>query len=279
MKHILLAFDGSYYSDAALQYAIELAKIENSMIEGVFMEDVTAYHQYSPIFETPDLVGIADEVLEELKNTTRESIRENIDRFKASCAGNEVRCIAEHEVGVPGIDLVDQSMFADVLIIGAVTYFSSLSIRGNMQLVSELLSRAHCPVIVVPETHQPIRTIHFTYDGSASSSLAIRLFFYLFPNLLTQSEVRLISVLRKEGESVPFEDKMISYFSKYKHEFKREILYGRASEAILNYVKENPQSMVVSGAFGRGLFSELFRSSTGKKLIKANLIPIFITHE
>ncbi len=279
MKHILLAFDGSYYSDAALQYAIQLAKSEGAMIEGVFLEDLSAYHQFSPIFEAPDVIGIADEVLEELKSSTRQSIEENVAKFKASCAAAEVHCKAEHEIGVPGVELIDRSMFTDVLIIGAVTYFSNLGMQGDLRLVSELLSHAHSPVIVVPEKFHELKLINFAFDGSPSASFAIRQFLYLFPNLVASAKANLITVLRGEGEALPYETEMLQYLTRYKKNLYREVLRGKAGEELLRYVKMSPESIVVMGAFGRNAFSKLFKPSTGKRLIRSNSVPIFIAHE
>ncbi len=279
MKHILLAFDGSYYSDAALRYAIQLAKSEGAMIEGVFLEDVSAYHQFSPIFEAPDVIGIADEVLEELKSSTRQSIEENVAKFESSCRASGVHCEAEHEIGVPGVELIDRSMFTDILIIGAVTYFSNLSIQGDMRLVSDLLSHTHSPVIVVPEQFHELKLINFAFDGSSSSSFAIRQFLYLFPNLVASAKANLITVVRKEGEAVPYEAEMMQYLTRYKKNLYREVLQGKAREELLRYVKMSPESIVVMGAFGRNAFSQLFKPSTGKKLIRSNSVPIFIAHE
>lgn len=279
MKHILLAFDGSYYSEAALRYAIQLAKSEEAMIEGIFLEDISAYHQFSPIFEAPDVIGIADEVLEELKNSTRQSIEENVAKFKASCAASAVHCKAEHEIGVPGVELIDRSMFTDVLIIGAITYFSNLGIQGDMRLVSELLSHAHCPVIVVPEQFHEVNLINFSFDGSSSASFAIRQFLYLFPNLIASAKANLITIVRGEEVMVPYEEEMLKYLRYYKKNLYREVLQGKAREELLRYVKMSPESIVVMGAFGRNAFSQMFKPSVGKKLIRSNSVPIFIAHE
>jgi len=279
MKHILLAFDGSYFSEAALRYAIQLAKTEGAMIEGVFLEDISAYHQFSPIFEAPDVIGIADEVIEELKSSTRQSIEENVARFEESCAANAVHCKAEHEIGVPGVELIDRSMFTDVLIIGTVTYFSNLGMQGDMRLVSELLSHAHCPVIVVPEQFHEVNLINFAFDGSSSSSFAIRQFLYLFPNLIASAKANLITIVRREEVTVPYEEEMLIYLRYYKKNLYREMLQGKAREELLRYVKMSPESIVVMGAFGRNAFSQMFKPSVGKKLIRSNLVPIFIAHE
>lgn len=279
MKKILIAFDGSYYSVAALNYAIAFAKTENAMIEGVFLEDITAYHQFSPIFDAPDMVGLAEEVLQELKSTSQQSIQENVEKFAGACTEKKVQYRVERESGIPSIELVQKSLFADLIVLGSVTYFSNLSYRTDISLVSDILSRAHCPVIVVPEQWHPVQHVNFTFDGSASSVFAMRQFLYLFPNLVEQSSISIISVVGKEDEKVEHEEEALAFLKLYKPEFDREVLVGKPSDELLHYAEISGHSMVVMGAFGRSAFSKLFKSSLGRKIVEARTVPVFVAHE
>lgn len=279
MKKVLIAFDGSYYSVAALNYAIQFAKMENAIIEGVFLEDITAYHQFSPIFDAPDMVGLAEDVLQELKSSSEESIKENVERFANTCREHEIQYRIEKESGIPSLELVEKSLFTDLIVLGSVTYFSNLSYRNDISLVSDILSRAHCPVIVVPEKTEPIKHVNFTYDGSASAMFAIRQFLYLFPRLIREASISIISVVRKEDEKVEYEEEALAYLRQYILDFQREVLVGKPADELLHYAELSGHSMVVMGAFGRSAFSKLFKSSLGKKLVEARTVPIFVAHE
>lgn len=279
MRNLLVAFDGSFYSEAALNYAIRLAKVENARITGVFLEDVTAYHQFSPIFEAPEIVGLGEDMIQELKQENRQTIQENVKRFSDSCTGAGVAFTVEQEAGIPSRQLINESLFADCLLIGSVTYFSNIAFTTDASLLNEVLHRAHCPVIVVPETARDIGHVLFTYDGSPHAVYAIREFLHLFPNALKLVDTTLLTVVASEDDRKEGVDQLLQYLKLYLPDIKRERLVGKTSNELLHFAELSNDALVVIGGYGRNAFSRLFKASVSRQLVDAKAIPVFVAHE
>jgi nucleotide-binding universal stress UspA family protein len=277
MKKILVAFDGSFYSESALSYAIQLASYDNSLIQGIFLEDLTAYHQFSPLFDVPDLFDLSDRVIEDLKQENRQNIEINIQRFENTCQTAGIQYAVEMKAGIPAIDLLHETAFADIVITGAVTYFSNLSYSPDKSLVSDLLGNALCPVIIVPENYRAFKQVVFAYDGSSASQKAIKCFVRLFPGMLNRIGSSLLIVNENEIKRADIE-KTHQYLNLYTNQIKLEEIKGVPSQEILHYSKINQNAMLVLGASGRNIFTDFFSKSVGKKIVKSNSIPVFIMH-
>lgn len=279
MKKILVAFDGSYYSEAALHLALGLAKREKAHLTGVFLEDVTAYHQFSPIFEAPDAVGLAEDVIRDLKNEVRENLSLNVERFKATCDQAAIPYRIEVEEGIPSMELLDETQFADLCIVGSVTYFSNLSFSAESRLLSDLLAKAHCPVLVVPEKNEGIEHVILTYDGSASAVYAIKRYLQLFVESVRVVPTTLLTVLKSEDATFPDAAALLAYVQEYCPDVGVQQLVGKPSEQILYLAKTTPGSLVVMGGYGRNAFSQLLKSSVGKQIVHARTVPVLVAHE
>jgi nucleotide-binding universal stress UspA family protein len=277
MKKILVAFDGSFYSESALSYAIQLAGYDNSLAQGVFIEDLTAYHQFSPLFDVPDLFDLSDHVLADLKNENLQNIEININRFEQSCKSAGIQYAIEKKSGIPAMDLLEETAFADVVVTGAVTYFSNLSYSPNRSLVSDLLDKALSPVIIVPENYREFREVLFAYDGSAASQKAIKCFVHLFPGLMDQIPTTLL-VVNETGKKADSPERMAKYLALCCKQVKLAEIKGKPAEEIMHFTKINQNALLVLGASGRNLFTDFFSGSVGRKIVKSNSIPVFIMH-
>ena len=279
MKKILVAFDGSYYSESALEYAIQIARSSNSLIYGIFLEDLTAYHQFSPVFSAPEMMGLADEAIIELKKENKQNIEENITHFRETCSKAGIQYEVDEESGIPSQELIKESMYADLVITGSVTYFSNVSYAADSSLVSDLLENSHSPVLVVPEQHYQIQSIVLAFDGSASSIYAIKTFLYLFADFVKDKNVTLLSVVKDENDHIEGERRLLNYIKNYQPEAKHEKITGKPVDEILHFAKLSQNSLVVMGSFGRGAFSKLFKTSVGEKIVKSKSVPVYVAHE
>lgn len=279
MKKIVVAFDGSYYSEAALEMAIQVARREEAVVAGLFLEDVTAYHQFSPIFEAPEVIGLAEEVIQELKSEVKDNLTINMERFRKTCEAEGVSYVMEAEEGIPSMKLVEETQWADLCVIGSVTYFSNLTIKTESRLLSELLFKAHSPVLVVPEKVDPLTNVLLTYDGSSSAVYAMKRYLHLFPRSAASLPATLLSVVKHEGDEQPHLEELFNYLRMYIPHLEKECLVGHPSEEILHRAKTVPGSLVIMGGYGRNAFSQLLKSSVGKKVVHARAVPVLVAHE
>jgi nucleotide-binding universal stress UspA family protein len=63
----------------------------------------------------------------------------------------------------------------------------------------------------------------------------------------------------------------------YQH-LRMETREGLPEEVIFRYAEQNPNPLIVMGAYGRSAFSRFFSRSTAGKLLKEKSMPVFAAH-
>lgn len=276
-KKILAAFDGTKYSEGAIKYAIEIAKTTNSLLVGVFIQDMRYLNlTYAYAWDQP-FVDFAS--IEKSQTEEREKVNLNISLFKRACDDSGVNHKVHLDKGVPVQELLSESAFADLLILDSHTTFFSFEEKGPSPFLRDLLTDSNCPVLIVPHNYSAVEKAVLCYDGSPSSVYAIRMFSYLF-NELSSLKTTVVTVNEKSTNHVKegwnFKDLVHTHFTNCDY----AVLSGDAEKELIGYLKLNGQNaVVVMGAYGRNAISRLFHQSLSNKVIQELHVPVFITHQ
>jgi len=272
MRKILVAFDGSQYSEGAMSFARQLNETERITLTGLFLPQVSLANlwSYADAMTGASYIPLVEESEAEL-------IEKNIDRFKEYCLVHDIR----HDVNKAMFDLAmpelrKETRFADVVILGSETFYRSIGEETPSEYLKEALHFAECPVIVVPESYNfPERNI-LAYDGSESSVFAIKQFMYLFPEF---AENPTILVTTNPVSEIPqqephIRDLVAAHFNNlsYLH------LQMDAKKHFSTWMSEKKGSILVCGAFSRSLISQIFRQSFVEDVLRDHKIPVFISH-
>lgn len=115
MRKVLIAFDGSHFSEGAFEFARKLSKTEPILLTGIFLPQVEYGNlwSYSVGMNTPILTPLA----EEEEDVTTKS-KKAVQLFTEACKNNNIdfrihKCF--YDFTLP--ELKKQSSFADLLII------------------------------------------------------------------------------------------------------------------------------------------------------------------
>lgn len=276
-KKILAAFDGTKFSEGSMKYALEIAKATNSLLVGVFIQDMRYLNlTYAYAWDQP-FVDFSS--LEKVQAEEKEKISLNINLFKRACESKGVNHKVHLDKGVPLQDLLAESVFADLLIIDSHTSFFTFEEKGVSPFLKDLLADSHCPVLIVPHNYTFFDSAVLCYDGSASSVYAIRTFSYLF-NELSGMQTTVVTVNEKSTNHIKdgwnFKDLVHTHFPNLQY----QVLSGDAESELIDFLKNNGQnSIVVMGAYGRSTISRLFHQSLSNKVIQELHLPVFITHQ
>jgi nucleotide-binding universal stress UspA family protein len=276
-KKILAAFDGTKYSEGASKYAIEIAKATNSYLVGVFVQDMRYLNfTYAYAWDQPfvDLTSIEESQKEEHKKVDM-----NIKLFSRACEEKGVKYRVHLDKGVPVQELLNESAFADMIIIDEHTSFFSLGSSTPSPFMRDFLADSHCPVLIVPHRYSFFDKAILCYDGSPSSVHAIKMFSYLFPGLDDLKAV-VVSVNEKSSnhlkEGYNIKDLIHAHFPRTEY----HVLNGHAEEELVKYLKQHGENaIVVMGAYGRNALSRMFHQSVSNKVIQQVNLPVFITHQ
>jgi hypothetical protein len=204
-------------------------------------------------------------------------IEKNISSFKKECISGKVSYSLHRDHGVPASDLIEESRFADVLIVDAGTPFNKRSKGTLPKFVRDILKKSECPVIIAPENFEGIDEIVFTYDGSASSVFAIKQFTYLLPQF--QNKKKSIIQVNESGQWNDQEKSKLHELLKEHHtNLHFEAMKGEPDSKLFSYLFNKKKNFLVMGAYGRNALSMFFKHSHADIQIKTRLQPIFIAH-
>ncbi|MDP4261270.1 MAG: universal stress protein [Bacteroidota bacterium] len=274
MKKILLAFDGSHFSEGAIEFANRLNKINPVLLTGAFLPQTDLANLWS--YSGGGLVG--HEFIPLVEPGDADIVQKNIKRFESYCASNEIEFRVHKDYfdfALP--ELKKETRFADLMIISSETFYKSAGTDEPNDYLKEALHGVECPVIVVPEKFEyPVNNI-LAYDGSESSVYAIKQFAYLLPEL-TGNETTLVYIKESE-EGLPDESNIeelaarhYSHLTIFRFDADRKRYFN-------NWLLEKKGAILVSGAFGRSGFSRLFHKSFAANVIRDHQVPVFIAHK
>lgn len=279
MKKILLAIDAIHPDKSALDFACFLGRLTKSAVTGIFLENEVA-EERPAIKQMHGLLYVAEEVdhASPAHRQKQELIEKNIAWFKYATCNREVSCHLHRDRGLPAKELINESRFADILVVDAETSFNRQYEGMPTEFVKDILKKAECPVIISPAGgFEGIDEIVAAFDGKASSVFAIRQFTYLFPQLHTKK----LTILHfsKTGEPDDTDkEKLDEWLKAYYPSVQYEERKGDAETGLYEALYNKPNLLLVMGAYGRNAISALLKPSPANLLMRILPHPIFITH-
>jgi nucleotide-binding universal stress UspA family protein len=273
MRKILVAFDGSVYAEGALEYAFYLGDKSNDIITGVFIEDLS-YLNYINVFGE-EYLPLDFEAIDELKSDAANKVKENIESFSDTCEEKGWRYDVHYNKGVPAYELIKESRFADLIVMGYQTFFSNVENLSDRNLLKDLLSDAESPVIAVPYEKTTPQQVVLTYNGKPSSMFAIKQFAYLLPRMSKELSTTCLILSSREKETKDLSKEYLDFH--FKH-LEYEKMVDEPNEKIISYTQSLSSPLLVMGSYGQNIFKRFFSTSVAEKIIKQQTIPIFIAH-
>lgn len=279
MEKILLAIDAINPNKNALDFACYLGRLNKSAVTGVFLENLVAEERSVLKQLAGGMVYESEATVEDVKERQAKTalIEKNIALFKDGCVAREVNYHLHRNRGVPEAELVEESRFADLMVVPPELSFHKNYEGTPSGFVKELLKKVECPVIIAPEIFEAIDEIIFTYNGSSSAVFAIKQFTYLFPQL-HDKKVTVIQVNEKGEWQDPDKYKLKEWLKQHYPGFSFQALKGDTDITLYDYVFKRKHLFLVMGAYGRNTLSQFFKRSPADLLIKTVAQPIFIAH-
>jgi nucleotide-binding universal stress UspA family protein len=274
MKKILLAFDGMHFSEGSFEFARSLHEKEPILLTGVFVPLANyailwSYASASAAVGMPAIPALEEDEIEE--------VQKNIERFKALCQKHNIECRIHHDYNdfaVP--ELRKETRYADLLILGSETFYTYVGAGEPNAYLKELLALTECPVLIVPEKFAFPESNILAFDGSESSVYAIKQFAYLFPELTGNKTV--LVFMDDSEHPIPDEPQIKELTAGHFPDITLLKLELPSAKYFSSWITEKRNAILVSGAYGRSSFSQLFRKSFVTDVIRDHQLPVFITH-
>ncbi|GAB2984097.1 hypothetical protein GCM10027049_22130 [Mucilaginibacter puniceus] len=277
MKKISAAFDGLKFSEGTLAYAIKVAESSKALLSGVFLESFL-YHGYK-LFDMVGAQGISEVKMRHLLEKDEATRRESTAIFEQACKNADIDYITHHDKSFALQELLKESIYSDLVLIGADETLSHFSEENPTQFIRDFLAEMQSPVLIVPREYKEIEKVVLLYDGRPSSVYAIKMFNYMMP-WLKSKETEVISVTDpKDTQELPDGELIKEFITCHYPDASYTLLKGDPEEEIITYLKNiNKNVLVVSGAYKRGQVSRWFKTSMADLLMKEIDMPLFIAH-
>ena len=278
MKKFLAVFDGYKMSLSTLQYAIELAKLEEAHLVGVFLDEFI-YHSYS-VYKVMTTEKNAEKVLEKLEEKDQKLRDESVLQFQKACGKAGINFSIHRDKNLALQELKEESMFADLLIVNEYETFSRYKEKPPGRFIKDLLGDIQCPVFLVPGAYKEIDKILLLYDGGPSSLYAIKMFSYLLGHLKSLPiEVYSVKENYMATLRLPGNKRMREFIKWHFPKATVTVEKGIAEEQIPGYLRNHKENeLVILGAYRRGEISRWFKTSMADILMKETETPLFIAH-
>ncbi|MEJ0105945.1 MAG: universal stress protein [Bacteroidota bacterium] len=199
MKKIIAAFDGLKFSDSTKDFAVQLAKQSSAHLTGVFLDDFT-YHSY----KIYDLIRENGEVFESERNRLDKQDAKTrsaaVNNFETACREAGLEYTLHHDLNIAIQELIHESIYADLLIINSDETLTHYTEKKPTDFIRDLLTYAHCPVLIVPNEFKPIDKLMFLYDGEPSSVHAIKMLSYTLASM-KQHPLEVLSINSEKQSS------------------------------------------------------------------------------
>jgi hypothetical protein len=279
MKKILVAIDGLNYKPSVTELAISLATRTNGHLVGLFLHDKT-YHSYK-IYDIVTGTLMSKEHIEKGEAHDKQLRKEAVEEFIAACNLHKITHTVREDKDIALPELIHESLYTDLLVINSGEHFSYYPTSSPSRFMKELLESVHCPVLLAPDEVQPITKAVLLYDGSPSSVTAIKRFCDQAPKYSTaQIDVEVLTI-KGPGESLHLRDNKLikEYLKRHFPKATYTAVNGEANRKIPAMLKKEPCStVVVLGAYQRGMVSRWLRTSMADILLSTTKLPLFIAH-
>lgn len=273
MKKIILAFDGTHFSEGAFEFARQLNEIKPILLTGIFLPQA----EIASLWSYAD--GVSGAYIPLMESNETEIVQKNVAHFKKLCEGNGI----DYRVHEDNLDFVlpelkKETNYADLLILGSEMFYKNMGIESPNEYLRDALQDLKCPVLLVPEKFEFPKKIVLTYDGSEDAIFAIKQFTYVL-NELTNLETTLVYSSEDKKDDFPNKIQMEELVARHFNDLtllKLNINYKTFST---EWMKQQKDSLIVCGSYGRSGLSQLFKKSFIKELISSHQFPIFVAHQ
>ena len=274
MKKIIIALDGAHFPKGAFEFAKEINNTTEILLAGIFLSPV----DYSKVLAFSGMEGISMMPEWLMRNEDDVLVNKNISLFEEACIKEGILYRIHKETDLSALtSLVDETRFADVLLVSGKLFYENVQKEQPNFYLEEVLKKAECPVMLIPEKYDSPKQVVLTYDGSESSVFALKQFAYLFPQF-TGYATKLISINKTQIDEMTEYNMVTELVSTHFQDLEILNLPMVDKKDFATWMEEQPVSFITIGAYSGNMFSSLFKKSFTASVIHDLSMPIFISH-
>lgn len=276
IKSILLAVDGSAYTEPVLKYGIELSKNFDAFLRVLTVIDIRIFEWavaigvegFAPIIPSAGYQEESQKILEQKADEVLKKTEKILQREK-------IQYVLEKESGNPVDVICDKARLTDMVILGARGEFAKWSdkmLGATLESLSRLCIK---PLLVIPREFKKFRRILLAYDGSENASKALALAAFFASRL--KLPILLLNVNESEENGKEILKEAMDYLMPYNLEkVEQRIVVGDADEKINMVAGDTASDLIIMGSYGHSRIREAILGSTTVQTMRKATVPVLI---
>ncbi len=276
IKSILLAVDGSIYTDSVVSYGIDLAKKLNAFLRVYTVVDIRIYEWvlntggegYMPVIPSNVFHDESYKFHTERADGLITSLRKKLN-------SSGIKFEADKIEGSPVEVLCDISRQVDLVIMGARGDYARWGDRLLGATLEPVSHQNHSPLMIVDKAFFPFNSITCAYDRSESSNAGLRLAAYFGEKLELPLDV--LTVNDDTGDRDETLEEARTYLKPYNLEAQFRHEAGDPAKIIVNATANAPDTtLLIMGSFGHSRIREAILGSTTLEVMRGAAKPILL---
>ncbi|OHC07349.1 MAG: hypothetical protein A2545_01410 [Planctomycetes bacterium RIFOXYD2_FULL_41_16] len=279
IKQILVATDGSENSLTAADYAINLARLFNATIRGLFVKDVKILtgpliHDIGTSIGGMVPYGTFNQTIRELLESQADAA---LNQVEGKCAQAKVTFTREIREGIVSREIIKSADDCDLIAMGkmgAHAEWRDVFLGTNVEYV---VRQTHKPVLITPSEYKPFRKMLIAYDGSSFADKALRSGTEIAQAM--KLPITVVCVADKKDEALQTLSKAKTFLEGYKLAVdavaKEESDHAVGILEVCND-EDSKFDILVMGAYGHSRLQEMILGSTTVRVMRSTNCSILL---
>ncbi len=276
IKSLLLAVDGSAYTEAVLSYGEFLANAFNADLRIVSIVDVRFYEwvvhtggeSYMPVIPSSLFQDESQKFLSERADAVLKNANQ---RFK----GSNLKFECERIEGSPAESICDLSRQVDMVIMGTRGDYARWADKMLGSTLEPVSRQCSSPLLIVETKYFPFKSILCAYDATEYSNRALKLAVNMAEQMDVELEVMNVNDDNDRREQVLGEARKYCEHYAIDVQFRHET--GNAAEVIAEASHNTADpALLVMGAYGHSKIREAILGSVTVQVMRSAAKPILL---
>jgi nucleotide-binding universal stress UspA family protein len=276
IKSVLLAVDGSAFTEPVIQYGIEIARKFDAYLRILTVIDIR-------IFEWAVAIGVegfapiipSSGYQEESQKLLDQKAEEVLKKTEKILNKSNVKFELDKESGNPIDVICDKARLVDLVVMGARGEFAKWSdkmLGATLEATTRLSIK---PVFICPKSYRQLKKIMVSYDGSENACKALSVAAHFAAEL--DLPLMILTVHESSDEAQMILKEATEYLSPHHipHTETRHAK-GEAVEKIVQISQEENIDLIVMGSYGHSRIREAILGSTTVQTMRKVNIPLLL---
>lgn len=284
MTKIIASIDTSAYAQSVIQLAAWAASKLEAHIEVLHL-----VQRKSAVAERKDLsgaigLGVRSELLAELISMeeaqsklavrTGRALLEAAQEQLLSLGHPAAKLTTTPKHGGIVETLLELEASADLLVMGNRGASAEFAVAHLGSKLERVLRAGHKPVLIAPASFAPIKTAVLAYDGSSAATKALGLL--ARSQLFAQLKLEVVVVGATNPANQSLLQQALAQLETAQRPASGKLIAGNPAAVLVQELAEQPEAMLVMGAYGHSSLRNFILGSTTTELVRSVKKPILL---